>query len=92
MQRWFVRRRGAASGLAVAGIGVGTLIGAPLAHELIATIGWRKTYLVLACITAAGAVVASAASVQPQLRVSTAAVLITSHLMNLSLIGTCRSD
>ena len=58
VQRWFVRRRGAASGLAVAGIGVGTLIGAPLAHELIATIGWRKTYLVLACITAAGAVVA----------------------------------
>jgi hypothetical protein len=31
----------------VAGIGVGTLIGRPLAHELIATIGWRKTYLVL---------------------------------------------
>ncbi|MCW5736740.1 MAG: MFS transporter [Enhydrobacter sp.] len=58
VQRWFVRRRGAASGIAVAGIGVGTLIGAPLAHELIAAIGWRSTYLVLACITAAGAVVA----------------------------------
>jgi MFS family permease len=58
VQRWFVRRRGTASGLAVAGIGVGTLIGAPLAHELIASIGWRRTYLVLACITAAGAVVA----------------------------------
>jgi len=58
VQRWFVRRRGAASGLAVAGIGVGTLIGAPLAHELIATIGWRKTYLVLAGITAVGAAVA----------------------------------
>jgi len=58
VQRWFVRRRGAASGLAVAGIGVGTLIGAPLAHELIATIGWRKTYLVLACIAVVGAVVA----------------------------------
>ena len=41
----------------MAGIGVGTLIGAPLAHELIATIGWRKTYLVLACITVVGAVV-----------------------------------
>lgn len=60
VQRWFVRRRGAASGLAVAGIGVGTLIGAPLAHALIASIGWRQTYLVLACITAAGAVVSGA--------------------------------
>src|SRR4249920_3535273 len=36
VQRWFVRRRGTASGLAISGIGVGTLIGAPLAHELIA--------------------------------------------------------
>ncbi len=60
VQRWFVRRRGTASGLAVAGIGVGTLIGAPLAHELIAAIGWRRTYLVLAVITAVGAVVAGA--------------------------------
>lgn len=58
VQRWFVRRRGTASGLAVAGIGVGTLIGAPLAHELIVAIGWRKTYLVLACMTAVGAVAA----------------------------------
>ncbi|SKA15295.1 Predicted arabinose efflux permease, MFS family [Enhydrobacter aerosaccus] len=57
VQRWFVRRRGTASGIAVAGIGVGTLIGAPLAHELIAFIGWRQTYLVLAGITAVGAIV-----------------------------------
>ncbi len=58
VQRWFVRRRGAASGIAVAGIGVGTLIGAPLAHELIAGLGWRRAYLVLAILTAVGAVVA----------------------------------
>jgi len=58
VQRWFVRRRGAASGIAVAGIGVGTLIGAPLAHELIAALGWRRTYLVLALLTAVGAVAA----------------------------------
>jgi MFS family permease len=57
VQRWFVRRRGAASGIAVAGIGVGTLIGAPLAHALIADLGWRQTYLVLAALTVVGAVV-----------------------------------
>ena len=61
VQRWFVRRRGTASGLAVAGIGVGTLIGAPLAHELIADFGWRQTYLVLAALTAVGALVAGCA-------------------------------
>ena len=58
VQRWFVRRRGTASGLAISGIGVGTLVGAPLAHELIAAIGWRQTYLVLAVITVVGAGVA----------------------------------
>ncbi|ODT98708.1 MAG: MFS transporter permease, partial [Rhodospirillales bacterium SCN 65-16] len=57
VQRWFVRKRGTAAGLAVAGIGVGTLIGAPLAHELIAAVGWRKTYLILAALTVVGAVV-----------------------------------
>jgi MFS family permease len=60
VQHWFVRRRGTASGIAVAGIGVGTLIGAPLAHELIARIGWRETYLVLAALVVVGAVVAGA--------------------------------
>jgi MFS family permease len=54
VQRWFVRRRGTASGIAVAGIGVGTLIGAPLAHQLIAHLGWRQTYLVLAALTPDG--------------------------------------
>jgi MFS family permease len=58
VQRWFVRQRGTASGIAVAGIGVGTLIGAPVAHQLIAALGWRQTYLVLAAIAAVGAIVA----------------------------------
>ena len=47
VQRWFVRRRGFASGLAVAGIGVGTLVMPPLASLLIGALGWRGAYLVL---------------------------------------------
>jgi MFS transporter, OFA family, oxalate/formate antiporter len=47
VQRWFVRRRGFASGLAVSGIGVGTLVVPPLASLLIAVFGWRQAYLVL---------------------------------------------
>ena len=58
VQRWFVRKRGMATGLAVSGIGVGTLVGAPLAHELIAAFGWRETYLILAGLTVIGAIAA----------------------------------
>ena len=52
VQRWFVRRRGFASGLAVSGIGVGTLVMPPLATWLIASLGWRGAYLVLGILTA----------------------------------------
>lgn len=52
VQRWFVRRRGFASGLAVSGIGVGTLVMPPLATWLIAGIGWRDAYLVLGILAA----------------------------------------
>jgi MFS family permease len=52
VQRWFVRRRGFASGLAVSGIGVGTLVMPPLATWLIASLGWRDAYLVLGILAA----------------------------------------
>jgi MFS transporter, OFA family, oxalate/formate antiporter len=52
VQRWFAKRRGFASGLAVSGIGVGTLIMPPLASVLIAARGWREAYLVLGGLTA----------------------------------------
>ena len=53
VQRWFVRRRGFASGLAVAGIGVGTLVMPPLASFLIAGLGWRGAYLALGALALA---------------------------------------
>jgi MFS family permease len=52
VQRWFVRRRGFASGLAVSGIGVGTLVMPPLATLLIDMIGWRGAYLALGSLAA----------------------------------------
>lgn len=45
---WFERRRGLAIGVAVSGIGVGTLAGAPLATALIDSYGWRRTYVIFA--------------------------------------------
>jgi MFS family permease len=47
VQRWFSKRRGLASGLAVTGIGAGTLVLPPLAALLIARLGWRDAYLAL---------------------------------------------
>jgi MFS family permease len=53
VQRWFLRRRGFASGLAVSGIGVGTLVMPPLAAFLIDGLGWRQAYLILGLLAAA---------------------------------------
>jgi MFS transporter, OFA family, oxalate/formate antiporter len=47
VQRWFSKRRALASGIAVAGIGVGTLALPALASFLIASLGWRDAYVVL---------------------------------------------
>jgi MFS family permease len=46
--KWFIRKRGLASGLVVAGIGVGTMVIAPVIQFMIDTVGWRSAFLVLA--------------------------------------------
>jgi predicted MFS family arabinose efflux permease len=45
---WFLRRRNTALGIAVAGIGFGTVCGAPIAAALIVHLGWRATDVVFA--------------------------------------------
>ncbi|WP_372958769.1 MFS transporter [Marinobacter sp.] len=52
VQRWFARRRGFASGLAVSGIGFGTLLMPLLAALLIGTAGWRTAYISLGILSA----------------------------------------
>jgi MFS family permease len=51
VQLWFVRRRGFASGLAVSGIGLGTLCGPLAASQLIDWLGWRGAWTVLGLFT-----------------------------------------
>ena len=43
---WFERRRAAALGVAVTGVGFGTLLMSPLAASLINKYGWRQTYVI----------------------------------------------
>jgi MFS family permease len=50
VQRWFVKSRGLASGLASSGIGFGTLAVPPAAAYFIAVRGWREAYLILGVI------------------------------------------
>jgi len=44
---WFVRKRGAAMGVALTGIGIGGLVMASLAGLLIECVGWRAAYAIL---------------------------------------------
>ncbi|MBL6612737.1 MAG: MFS transporter [Reyranella sp.] len=59
VQRWFNRRRGLASGLAVSGIGIGTLVMPQLAALLIESAGWRTAYLTLGGLTLVGGAAAA---------------------------------
>ncbi len=50
VQRWYHWGRGTASGLAVAGIGLGTLAMPLIAAPLISWVGWRGAWVVLAAL------------------------------------------
>lgn len=45
VQRWFMAKRGQASGWAVAGIGIGTMAAPPAAAFAIEQLGWRGAYV-----------------------------------------------
>jgi len=57
--RWFVKRRGMMTGIVMAGIGIGTLIGPPVASWLISTYSWRVSYIILGSIVLVVAVLSA---------------------------------
>ncbi len=52
LSRWFNEKRGLALALASTGSGIGGVIMNPFIGKLVTTIGWRKTYFVVAVIIA----------------------------------------
>jgi MFS family permease len=44
--RWFYEGRSKMTGIVAAGMGIGALIGPPIAHQLIIHFGWRKSYVI----------------------------------------------
>jgi len=49
--KWFVKRRGIATGIAMAGMGLGEVISPLLAQWLISAYGWRQAFVALGLIT-----------------------------------------
>lgn len=47
LPNWFVRRRGLASGIAFAGVGVGSITLLPWVQAMIDSVGWRQAYWIL---------------------------------------------
>jgi len=50
LPNWFVKKRGLAIGIAMAGIGIGMQVLVPFAQHIISLYGWRVAYWVLAAI------------------------------------------
>ena len=49
--KWFVKKRGLAIGIAAMGIGLGTMIMAPLAGYIVKSFGWRVGFLCIGLLT-----------------------------------------
>ncbi len=47
LPRWFVARRNMSNGIALVGMGVGTLMIAPIAHWLVTTYQWPTSYMII---------------------------------------------
>lgn len=67
---WFLKRRNSALGIAVAGIGCGTVTVAPLAAALIGHIGWRNTYIAFGIVSAAILLACAAVAESPPVHVT----------------------
>ena len=52
VQSWFIRKRSQASGIATAGLGLGTLILPFAVGQALPSIGWRGCFVALACVFA----------------------------------------
>jgi MFS family permease len=79
---WFERRRTLAIGVAVTGIGLGTLTVAPLAAALIDELGWRTTHLLLGAGGAAVLLVCALVVTSPPVRPGPAALTLGEAVRN----------
>lgn len=62
---WFFKKRTTALGVAVSGIGVGTLVMAPVAQALVDAHGWRTAFVILGISGAAAMLIAAVLAKRP---------------------------
>jgi MFS family permease len=62
---WFEKRRAAALGISVTGVGIGTLVAAPLAAALISHYGWRQTYVIFGVCSVVGLILCGCLTPRP---------------------------
>jgi len=77
---WFHRYRTAALGIAVSGIGAGTLIVAPTAAALIARVGWRESYVILGLVAALLLIICAFVAAPPPVHLVQGKFYVTSAL------------
>ena len=47
VNRWFIRRRGLAAGIAISGLGVGLLVVPPITSQIVNMYGWQAAFIIL---------------------------------------------
>lgn len=84
---WFERRRTAALGVAVTGVGLGTLVVAPLAAALINRYGWRQTYVIFGISSAVGLFMCGCLTPRPPASAGQQSQMRLRELVNVPVFG-----
>jgi MFS family permease len=84
---WFERKRTLALGLAVSGIGAGTLVFAPIANALIEAYGWRTAYVILGISGTSLLLIASLGAFRPPVPVGSSRVDLRLIIRNRSFLS-----
>jgi MFS family permease len=84
---WFERRRTVALGVAVTGVGLGTLVAAPLAAALITRYGWRPTYAIFGIGSAAGLILCGYLTPRPPVAAGRQSKMKLRELVKVPVFG-----
>jgi MFS family permease len=59
LMRWFTKKRSLVTGIALVGLGIGSVLSAPVANTMIEHFDWQTSYLILGILTLVGIVIAA---------------------------------